>query len=340
MISKQMQSLISMIPKAENHYHLDSISPELAWRFAQRNHVDMPFHSLSEAKEFYKFHTLEQFISVLNIAISTILTEQDFEDIMVACGEDMARQHIIYREAMFDYTAVIGSRGVSLETMMRGLASGIRIARETYGADIRLIANLDRTASTEDNCRYLRRLEAYRANLPIIAVGLDMMEQGYPAHMQAETFQLAREMGYFTTAHAGEDCGAESVRDAWESLHLDRIDHGIRAVEDTELMRQLKEKQILLTLCPDSNICLGVYKDWEEYPLRRLLEHGVKISLNSDDPPCFRHDLIGNIEMAAEHFALTEDELIELLRNAFQYNFAGQEYLERFDRWVKENQNL
>lgn len=214
-----------------------------------------------------------------------------------------------------------------METVLNGFLRGTQTAKNQYNLDIRFIANLDRTKPAEINCNYLRQLHSTRGDFPVIAVGLDMKEDGFPASNQKEAFALAKKLGYYITAHAGEEVGPDGIWDLIESCDVDRIDHGVRAVEDEKLMQYLAEHHILLTVCPDSNICLGVYPSWESFPLRQLLDHGVKVSINSDDPPYFQYDLTGNLIKAAETFQLTEKEIATLMTDALQWNFAGKEHL-------------
>lgn len=334
-MKEQMPDMIAQCPKAELHYHIDCISPELFIRFSKRNGKSLPFRSEKEAKSFYQFRNLSEFIGVMQVSIASIWKEEDFADMVLACAADMKRQNIVYREAMFDYTSCYGNRGISLETVVCGFARGLELAKEQYGeVDLRFIANLDRTNSVETNYAYLEELEAYRKRIPLIAVGMDMEENGYPAHRQEKVFRLAERLGYHLTGHNGEEAGAESVIDALDTLHLSRLDHGVRSVEDEWLLKRLAEQKILLTLCPDSNICLGVYPSWEAYPLRKLLEAGVKVCINSDDPGVLPLDLTENLQRCVRTFQLTGEEVIALIRNPFLYNFAGQEHLEQVDQWL------
>ncbi|MDO4648147.1 MAG: adenosine deaminase [Eubacteriales bacterium] len=333
----RIEELIRAIPKAENHYHLDAISAELMWKFANRNHVEIPYQSLEEVKQVYKYQSLEEFVNVYLIACSTIMTEEDIYDMVIDCAQAMKEQNIVYREAMFDYPACFGSRGIPFSVIASGLEKGLKAAKEEFGADIRLIANLDRMSDVTVNLEYLHEMVNYLDRLPIIAVGLDNAENGFPAHNQTEAFAFAKEHGLFLTAHAGEDCGAESVRDAMESLKLDRIDHGIRAMEDDDLMEILAEREILCTVCPESNIVLGAASSWEVLPIRRFMDQGIRFSISSDDPPFFSMDMAGNIIKIAEVFELSEVEIRELILNSFRYNFAGQEYLPLVESWISEN---
>ena len=312
-----IHSLIQNTPKAELHYHIDCIGPELCWKFTQRNHLEMPFHSLEECRAFYQYHDLEGFIRVVLTAAQSMQTEEDCFNLVIACAEDMARQNIVRREVMFDYLACFASRGVALDTVMRGFQQGLAAAKnDNPNQKITFIANLDRTEAVEENCKYLKALQRYRADLPILAVGLDSQETGYPAANQAAAFQLAKELGLHRTAHTGETEGPEEIRSALHTLELERIDHGIRAAEDPELMRELADRNILLTLCPDSNIVLGNSPDWPVYPIRKLLDAGVRMCINSDDPPYFPHDLCGNLEQLAANKLVTEAELSQLMQNA------------------------
>jgi adenosine deaminase len=329
-----IKKFVKEIPKGENHYHIDCISPELTWKFTVRNNLNMPFKSLEETKKFYQYDNLDAFINILLQAIATIRTRDDFRDMVIDCAQDMKAQNIIYREAMFDYTACYGSRGISLDEMMEGFIEGLAVVKETYGVDIRFIANLDRTSSAKENFSFLKELISYREKLPLVAVGLDMQEIGYPAHEQEEIFAYAKANGFYLTAHAGEDEGAESVIDALDSLRLDRIDHGVRAAEDEKLLQRLAREKILLTLCPDSNIKLGVYPSWEDFPILKLLEAGCIVSINSDDPPCFPRNLTGNLTKLAETFGFGKREIGQFILNSFKYNFCGQEHIQTVETWL------
>lgn len=313
---------INRTPKAELHYHLDCISAELCWRFTNRNHLSMPFQTEEECKALYRFTDFRGFARVVGTAIASVRTEEDVFDLVVACAEDMTRQNIVYREAMFDYPACFSRRGIEFSTVVSGLEQGLSYVRRNYPQlELCFIANMDRTALAEDNLAFLGQLAKARGRIPVMAIGLDNQESGYPAYRQEAVFKRAREMGFFLTAHAGETEGPSSIWDTLCSLKVDRLDHGIRAAESAELMDYLAYKGILLTLCPDSNISLGIYQGWEAYPLRTLLEHGVKVCINSDDPPYYHYDLNGNLGRLLSEGMATEAELGQMLQNAFDGRF-------------------
>ncbi|WP_338533615.1 adenosine deaminase [Paenibacillus peoriae] len=340
-MDNNLKKLIIECPKAELHYHIDCISPELFWKFSQRNGIKGSVESLQDAVEFFNFQTLDEFLTVMLTAISSIQTENDFADMVIECAHDMIEQNIIYREVMFDYTACYGHRGIPLNTVINGFSKGLKLAKQRYeNIDIRFIANLDRTAPVNDNCKYINELVKYRDMIPLIAVGMDMQEIGHLAHKQAEAFALAKEYGFNLTGHVGEVVGPEGIWDALQSIPLDRIDHGVRAVEDEKLLELLSEKEILLTLCPASNISLGVYPSWGTFPIKKLLNSEVKVCINSDDPPCFHYDLTGNMIKIAETFDLSQPEVIELIRNSFVFNFAGKEHLNDVDTWLKKTHQI
>lgn len=334
---KDWKQLIAACPKAELHCHIDCLTPELYLKFAERNGIKTPFKTIEEVETFSRFNSLDEFLTVMLTFVNVIQTEDDFIDMIVACAKDMYEQHIIYREVMFDYTVCYGSRGIPLDIVMNGFAKGLELAKKNYGsADIRFIANLDRRATAEKNCAYLEKLFKYKNMIPLIAIGMDMDEKGYPAHNQADAFAFAKANGMYLTGHSGEDLGPESIWDALNALKLDRVDHGVRAVEDEKLMKHLSKNNILLTLCPDSNISLGVYNSWKEYPLRKLIDNGVKVSINSDDPGILPYNLSDNLIKCIEIFNLTLGETVALIRNPFIYNFTGKEYLFKVDAWLSD----
>lgn len=316
------EDTIRDLPKAELHYHIDCISPELCWKFSQRNRIEMPFSSLDECRSFYRYNDLEGFIRVVLTAVTAIRTAEDILDLVVDCAEDMMRQNITYREAMFDYMACFAPRDIALETVISGFERGLEVVREQYPElTIVFIANIDRTKSPSDNLRFLEELSQYRSRIPIVAIGLDSQESGFPAYLQEPVFVRAKELGFYLTAHAGEDAGPASIWDTLCSLHVDRIDHGVRAVEDEELMDYLAKHQIPLTLCPASNISLSVCPDWESFPIQKFLDRGVQVCINSDDPPYFGYDLVGNLMQLVEVGVVTEDMIPTLIKNSFENRF-------------------
>lgn len=305
-------------------------------KFAKRNQVNLGVADDKIAEYYRDFSNLSEFIEKSLWANQVIQTKTDFSDMVYACAEDMARQNIIYRECMFNYTACYGARGILLNTVLDGFRDGLaRVNKDYPNLDIRFIANLDRTATVQKNLNYLKELINNLQEFPLIAIGMDMQELGYPASNQAPVFQWAMNNGFKLTGHSGEEVGAESIWNVLENCNLDRIDHGVRAIEDTRLLDYLSQNKVLLTLCPESNVRLGVFRNWNQFPLKLLLSSGVKICINSDDPGIFNSSLTDNLLKCLEEFSLTEEEVKKLLLNPFKYNFNGQEYLNRINTWLE-----
>lgn len=322
MSPSELQRFVTQLPKAELHCHLEgSIQPARLLRLAERNGIPLPFDSDEGARAFYQFDDLNQFLDIFGLACSTLRTVQDFKDITVDLGADAARQNIWRREVFFTF-AFHERRGIGWEEIVAGIASGRRLVAQRFGVDMAFIVNIDRTIPPEDGLRHVELAHADRERLPIIGVGLDAQEQGYPASRHAPAFARAAELGLHRVAHAGEDVGPESVREALGCLGVERIDHGVRAIEDSALVERLAETRTPLTVCPVSNIALKVYRDMSAHPVKQLIDAGVVVTLNSDDPPMFDTDTVNEYVQIAEHFGLGRDELIALARTSLDASFA------------------
>jgi adenosine deaminase len=336
----ELKRFITQLPKAELHCHLEgSIQPARLLRLAERNGIALPFDSEEGARAFYQFDNLNQFLRIFGLACSTLRTARDFEDITVDLGADAARQGIWRREVFFTF-AFHERRGIRWEETVTGIASGRRIVAQRFGVDMAFILDIDRTIPPEDGLRHVELAHADRERLPIIGVGLDAQEQGYPASRHEPAFARAAELGLHRVAHAGEDVGPESVREALDRLRVERIDHGVRAIEDRALVAHLAETRTPLTVCPASNIALKVYRDIAAHPVKQLIDAGVVVTLNSDDPPMFDTDTVNEYAQVAEHFSLGHDELIALARASLEASFAEPiekaTLLQRFDEVAAE----
>lgn len=338
MIRQELKQLITDIPKAEVHYHIDSVPPHLLLRFAERNKVSLPFNTLEGAKEFYKFKDLDAFLQILELTCSVIQTEEDYYDMVVDSGREAKEQNIIYREAMFTYANDSHQgRGVAFETVMEGFSAGRKTVMDQYGVDMRFIAELDRTQSLERNMAAAKLYIEHKDKFPLVAIGYDYAEIGYPACRHEEVFRYIKEQGMNRTAHCGEEVGPESV---WESIRcqdVQRLDHGVRSIEEDALIDYLVDKEMLLTVCPISNVMINTHPSIQEHPTHELMKRGVKICINSDDPGLFDKNLIDNFVEISETYALGERDIIDLVRNALRYNFSGQEHLKTIDNWLRDN---
>jgi adenine deaminase len=337
-LNNELKNLIQNIPKAELHCHIESIWPEMVLKLAERNKMIPPFADVDSAVLAYKsISTLDDFLDAWKAAVSVVCTAEDYYDITMEFGRDAKRQNIIYREAMFTYAAAHQNRDIALETVIEGFSAGRKDVLKKYGVDIRFIAEIDRTISPEDSLAFVKSINKYRENLPITAIGLDCEEIGYPASIHKEAFNLARELGFNTTAHVSEDVGPESGWDTINKTKVDRFDHGVRSIEDPELVVWLAEHKTLLTVCPLSNLMVGTYPSLEKHPIMELINNGVKVCINSDDPPFIGSDLVETYIAVAETFSLNNQQVIQLVRNAFLYNFSGNEYISKVDDWLNHS---
>ncbi|MCT4599165.1 MAG: adenosine deaminase [Vallitalea sp.] len=331
-----MEKLITGIPKAEAHLHLESSTmPKTVIWTSQKNNIQLPFKTEDEMLKYLKSKTtsLTEFLICDRLVNSCLIYEEDYARAVYDLAEEGYNQNIIYREIFLDYP-LNQVRGVSLETYMNGCEKGRKKAQEDFGVEIVFIPCVDRTVSSESSLQFVKDLLKYRDIID--GLGMDCDEKNYPATNHKEAFELAKENSLFLTAHCGEDLGYESVIEALDSLKLDRLDHGIRAVESKELMRRLADEKIMLTTCPYANIDMTIYKDLSKHPLRELMANNVVCSINSDDPP-YATDLINTLRECITAMNLTEKEVVSLLRNCFEYSIKGQRYLEKFDKWIKEN---
>ena len=329
-----LKTFVEKMPKGENHLHIEgAIYPEWALKFGKRNHIDLPFSSVEEAQELYKFANLDEFLAAFSIAGSTLVTQEDYHDLVVLVGEEAKAQNIIYREVMFTNYSHLG-RGIRLETFMEGFREGKEYVEKNLGVEMKFIAELDRMQDGDYSLAFVKSLEPYRDL--ISAVGMDFSEKGYPAVRHAEAFRLAREMGFAVTSHAGEECGPESIYDSLDNCGVTRIDHGVRALEDSELVQRLVNEKIMLTICPLSNVALGIFPDLKSHTLKALYDAGVIVSINSDDPPFFFKNLNDNYFETAEAFGFGKEDLYRLASNTFRYSLAEESAKARHLAWLDE----
>jgi adenosine deaminase len=337
LVDESLQELIRGLPKAEQHVHIDSIWPEFLMRLGERNRVDLPFDDLEAAERAYwtRYDTLEEFLDFWVFTMQVLQTEEDYADLIIEAARDAQEQNIIYREGMFTYAGAHESRGIPLEVVMSGFAAGLAEVNKNYDVDLYLIAEIDRTIDPSRSVEFVQALEKYRDQVPIIAIGLDMQEEGYPGSRHVEAFQLAKQLGYYTTAHCGET-GAEDIWTSVNSLPLDRLDHGVLCVEDDALVQEIVDRGLPMTVCPQSNVVIAQFPTMESHPTHEMMKRGLNISINSDDPP-FLHgsNLIDNYLEIARAFDLTAAEIIGLVRNGFASSFKGADQLGRVDIWLE-----
>ena len=318
-----------MIPKAELHVHLEGTAPpHLIRRIAERNGLRVP-DGVFAGPDRFAWRDFLDFLHTYDMAASVIRTARDYRDVTYEYLCSCAEQGAIYVEliASPDHAALVG---LSDDEHVGGIAAGIDAARAEHGIEARILLTCIRNFGVEQ----ARRIAAYAAGRPHpYVVGFQMAgdEAGYPPEPYAEAYEIAAQAGLGCTVHAGEWAGAESVRGALE-LPVTRISHGVRAIEDPGLVRELAARGIVLECCPTSNVVLGVFDSYEAHPLNALIDAGVRVTLGSDDPPYFGASVGGEYEVARERFGLGDAELRELTRTAIEAAFAEPELREALGR--------
>ncbi len=315
--------LIQRMPKAELHVHIEgTFEPELMFAIAQRNQIEIPYKSVEEVKQAYNFHNLQSFLDIYYAGANVLIVEQDFYDLAMAYFEKCAADHVVHTEMFFD-PQTHTDRGVAFATVMNGLQRACDDAKAKFGISSHLIMCFLRHLSEEAAFETLQQALPYKDQ--IIGVGLDSSEVGHPPSKFERVFAQAREEGFLVVAHAGEEGPAEYVWEALDLLKVNRVDHGVRSEEDPQLMQRLIAEKMPLTVCPLSNLKLCVVNDMADHNIRRLLQQGVHVTVNSDDPSYFGGYMNDNFIAIAEALALDNDELKQLAINSFEASFISDE---------------
>jgi adenosine deaminase len=317
-----MDGFIAGLPKAELHMHLEgSLEPELMVALARRNGIEVPYADPEEARKAYAFTQLQDFLNLYYRGMSVLRTEQDFHDLTWGYLERAARDNAIHVELFFDPQAHM-ERGVAIDTVMRGIAGALDEGARRLGIGHRLILCFLRHLSEEEGFKALEAALPWRNR--IVGVGLDSSERGHPPAKFERLFRKAGALGFRRLAHAGEEGPPAYVREALDGLDIDRLDHGNRALEDPALVERLRREQMTLTVCPLSNLKLKVVERLEDHPLRRMLQAGLRATVNSDDPAYFGGYLGDNYRAIQRALGLTREELAMLARNSFLGSFMTE----------------
>ena len=314
-----MQDFIAGLPKAELHLHIEgTLEPELMFELARRNRITLPHASVDALRQAYEFTDLQSFLDIYYQGAAVLQTREDFRDMTAAYFRKAASQNVRHAEIFFD-PQTHTNRGVAMETVIGGIHDAQQDAERTLGVTSKLILCFLRHLDEDDAMRTLDAALPFREHLT--AVGLDSSERGHPPSKFVRVFARAREAGLLAVAHAGEEGPPEYVWEALDLLHVRRIDHGVRCLEDSKLVDRLVREQVALTVCPLSNVKLRVFDRIEDHPLRRMLSLGLKVTINSDDPAYFGGYVNENYVAAAQALGLTQDELEQLARNSFEASF-------------------
>ncbi|UCF42054.1 MAG: adenosine deaminase [Gemmatimonadota bacterium] len=314
-----MEQFIQGMPKAELHLHIEgTLEPELMFEIGERNGVSIPFASVDEVRKAYEFTDLQSFLDIYYAGANVLLKEQDFYDMTWAYLQRVHAQNVRHVEIFFD-PQTHTDRGVPFETVITGIHRALEDADRQLGISSRIIMCFLRHLSGEAALATLEQALPFKHL--IVGVGLDSSEVGHPPSKFTAAFDRARDEGFLTVAHAGEEGPPAYIWEALDLLHAKRIDHGVRCVEDDELVDRLRQERIPLTVCPLSNVKLCVYDRMEDHSLKRLLDAGLCATVNSDDPAYFGGYMNENFLAAQRGLDLTRDEVVTLARNAFEATF-------------------
>ena len=306
------------LPKAELHLHIEgTLEPELMFELAQRNGVSLPYPDAEAVRRAYRFTNLQSFLDVYYRACSVLIHERDFFELTTAYLARAREEGVRHVEVFFDPQTHI-ARGVKLETVVRGISRALAEARQR-GMTSHLIMCFLRDRSADDAMATLEQALAHRDL--IFGVGLDSAEVGHPPEKFRDVFDRAIGAGFRAVAHAGEEGPPEYIWQALDVLGAERIDHGVRCLEDRSLVQRLEADRIPLTVCPFSNVKLRVVDTLEQHPLAKMLEHGLCATVNSDDPAYFGGYVGANLAGVAKALRLDDDTIVELARNSFEASF-------------------
>ena len=314
-----VESFVRDVPKAELHLHIEgTLEPELMFELSGRNEVSLPYPDVDAVRRAYVFDNLQSFLDIYYAGCAVLVTEQDFYDLTSAYLRRAAGQGVRHAEIFFD-PQTHTERGVSFETVVTGIHRALEDGRASVGISSRLIMCFLRHLSAEAAMETLEQAGPFVSW--ISAVGLDSSESGNPPSKFEAVYRQAREMGLLAVAHAGEEGPPSYIWEALDLLGVRRIDHGVRCLEDDRLVARLASEQVPLTVCPLSNVKLRVFPSLREHNLPLLLDRGLLVTINSDDPPYFGGYVEENFRGVVETFGLGVGDVAQLARNSFVASF-------------------
>jgi len=322
-VSGSIEQFIDGLPKAELHLHIEgTLEPEMVFAFADRNRIRLPYASVEALRAAYRFTDLQDFLNLYYQAAQVLLTEEDFFDLTRAYLTRAAADSVRHAEIFFD-PQTHTRRGVPMAAVVGGIAAALEEAERERGLTSRLILCFLRDLDAADALATLEAAMPFRRH--IVGVGLDSAEAGNPPAKFTDVFARARALGFKVVAHAGEEGPAAYVAAALDQLGAQRIDHGVRSIDDAALVARLAESQVPLTVCPLSNQYLKVTPDLSSHPLRDLMAAGVLVTINSDDPAYFGGYVNANYRAVQDAFHLGRAELVALARASFTASWLDAE---------------
>lgn len=333
------KSLVQQLPKTELHLHIEgTLEPNMVMALAVRNNITLPYQNAEELAALYDFENLQSFLDLYYQATDVLRKEQDFYDLTWAYLQKCAEENVVHVEIFFDPQSHT-DRGVAFADVINGIHRALMQAKTELGISSLLIMCFLRHLPEEEALKTWQQAQPW---LHCIAgVGLDSSEKGFPPKLFQRVFAEAKAAGLKCVAHAGEEGPAEYIEQALDLLNIDRIDHGVRITESAELRERVKNTGIALTVCPLSNISLCVYDNLKEHPLLTLLDEGLNVMINSDDPAYFGGYLNQNYLAVIESLKPNKEQLVQLIKNSFTASFLPQaeqtQWLNKIDQLMAEN---
>ncbi|MCO1335795.1 adenosine deaminase [Microbulbifer sp. OS29] len=315
-------NFLKALPKAELHLHIEgSLEPELMFELSKRNNIEIPFSSVDEIQAAYKFHNLQSFLDIYYQGASVLIHEQDFYDLTMAYLKRCREDNVVHTEIFFD-PQTHTERGIDIGVVIGGINKALCDANNDWGISSHLILCFLRHLSEDEA---IDTLEIAKPYLGLIkGVGLDSSELGHPPSKFQKVFAMAKELGLERVAHAGEEGPTEYIVEALDLLDVSRIDHGVRCVEDEALIERLKQDNIPLTVCPLSNTALCVYDDMSQHPILSLLDRGLCVTVNTDDPAYFGGYVNKNYLALSESLNMSKEQAKKLALNSFKASYISE----------------
>lgn len=317
-----MHDFLRKLPKVELHLHIEgSLEPELMFQLAKRNNIELPYATISEAKAAYQFDDLQEFLNLYYLGMNVLRTEQDFYDLAMDYFKRARAEGVVHIDMHFDPQAHL-QRDVPLNVVMAGLLRAKQEAEASLDLSVGMIMAFLRDRPADEALQVLEHAAPYWQYLD--AIGLDSAERNNPPRKFQALFARAKELGLVRVAHAGEEGPADYIAEALDVLDVQRIDHGVRCLESSDVVQRLREQQVVLTVCPLSNVSLKVVEQLRDHPLPKLLAEGLKVTISSDDPAYFGGGLLTNHMACADAFGWDADLFCTLNRNAIEEAFTNE----------------
>lgn len=318
----EIKRLIALLPKAELHLHIEgTLEPELMWQLAAKHNIDLPYKSVEDIKSAYQFTDLQSFLDLYYQGAKVLRDEDDFYALMKSYLTHCVTDNVVHTEIMFD-PQTHTQRGIGFDVFMAGFTRAINEMTKEHGLSVCLIMSFLRHLSEAEAFDTLAQAKPYYDL--ISAIGLDSGELGNPPDKFSRVFSQVRELGFHVVAHAGEEGPSEYIWQAIRDLQVERIDHGVKCTEDETLMEYLRDNQLPLTVCPLSNVKLCVVESLSQHNIKTLLDAGLCVTVNSDDPSYFGGYLNDNFNQLVDCLDLSQGEVVTLVKNSFRASFLPE----------------